>query len=179
MPAQRTSTTVTVETLAVQLVPFDRRLLDAAVADDATFARAIGAEVVDGWMPDRDALSIAADTIDDDGGFGLFAVLVEAGRYVVGNAGFLGPPTAGGEVEIGYAIAPAFAGQGLATAVVRTLVARAFDSSAVVAVVARTAKGNAASARVLEKAGFVLAGESFDPDAAVTVQHHRLAGPRR
>lgn len=166
---------------AVTLVLFDRRLLDAAMDDDATFARAIGAEVVEGWMPDRDALSIAADSIDDDAGFGLFAVViggVGAGPSVVGNAGFLGAPTSGGEVEIGYAIAPSFGGRGLATAVVRTLTARAFGSRQVVAVVARTAKGNFASARVLEKAGFDLAGESFDPDEAVTVQHHRLACPR-
>jgi RimJ/RimL family protein N-acetyltransferase len=163
---------------ALRLVPFDRRLLEAAMVDDATFARALGAEVVDGWMPDRDALSIAADSIDDDAGFGLFAVLLGAGPSVVGNAGFLGPPTSGGEVEIGYAIAPSFGGRGLATAVVRELIVRAFDSRQVVAVVARTAKGNFASARVLEKAGFALVDESFDPDEAVVVLHHRLACPR-
>lgn len=178
MPARRASTKSEVETLAVQLVLFDRRLLDAAQVDDVAFALAIGAEVVDGWMPDRDALSIAADTIDDDGGFGLFAVVVGEKRSVVGNAGFLGPPTNGGEVEIGYAIAPAYCGQGLATTVVRTLVARAFDSREVVAVVARTAKGNFASARVLEKAGFALVDESYDVDEGVAVLHHRLACPR-
>ncbi len=166
------------ETPAVHLVLFDRLLLDAAAAGDAALERALGATVVEGWMPDRDALVIAADTVDDGGEWGLFAILADEGGAVVGNAGFLGPPTAGGEVEIGYAVAPSFAGRGVATAVVAVLAARAFASREVVAIVARTAKGNAASARVLAKSGFALVGESFDADEGVSVMHHRLACPR-
>jgi [ribosomal protein S5]-alanine N-acetyltransferase len=75
---------------------------------------------------------------------------------VVGGIGFAGPPGAAGEVELGYGIVPSRQGRGYATEAVAAMAAVAWADPVVEAVVATTATGNAASRRVLEKAGFRL-----------------------
>jgi RimJ/RimL family protein N-acetyltransferase len=80
---------------------------------------------------------------------------------VVGNCGYHGPPCEG-EVQIGYEIAPEFRNRGYATAAARKLIALAFDDPAVVAVVAQTLPGNAASSATLRKAGMRHVGTRHD-----------------
>jgi RimJ/RimL family protein N-acetyltransferase len=86
---------------------------------------------------------------------------------LVGWGGFKGPPGVDGVVEVGYAIAPAREGRGLATAAARALVDEAFADERVVAVVAHTLAEANASNRVLEKAGFAHDGEATDGDRPV------------
>ncbi|MFC5064493.1 GNAT family N-acetyltransferase [Actinomycetospora atypica] len=74
------------------------------------------------------------------------------GTVVVGMGGFTGPPY-DGEVEIGYHVAPAHRGRGIATAAVRRWVARA-AAAGLVRVVARTARGPNPSTSVLVRCGF-------------------------
>jgi RimJ/RimL family protein N-acetyltransferase len=57
-------------------------------------------------------------------------------------------------VEIGYGIVPSRQGRGLATEALLTMLTMAWADPRVTAVVAGTDPGNAASQRVLEKAGF-------------------------
>jgi RimJ/RimL family protein N-acetyltransferase len=59
-------------------------------------------------------------------------------------------------VELGYGIVPSRQGRGYATEAVAAMVAVAWADPVVEAVVATTGTGNAASRRVLEKAGFQL-----------------------
>jgi RimJ/RimL family protein N-acetyltransferase len=99
------------------------------------------------------------DTVD---GLGLVergasAWLVELDGVVIGDCGTVGPLE--GEVEIGFGLALEFRGQGHGTELVRLLAARLLEEPSVFAVVAHTLPENAASARVLEKAGFALDGE--------------------
>ena len=91
---------------------------------------------------------------------------------LVGFGGFKGPPSSDAFVEIGYAIAPAFRGQGLATDAVAQMVRRAFDDSIVRAVDAYTLGHASPSTRVLEKSGFRKIAEANDPDERV-VWHWR------
>jgi RimJ/RimL family protein N-acetyltransferase len=79
--------------------------------------------------------------------------LLVHGATVVGMGGFTGPPC-DGEVEIGYRVAPAFRGRGIATAAVRAWVARA-RAAGLRRVVARTDPRPGASATVLARTGFV------------------------
>lgn len=74
---------------------------------------------------------------------------------VVGDAGFHGPPPAGGPpaVEIGYAVVPALRGRGVASAACRGLLELAWAAGAAV-VVAKAAPGNEASRAVLRRCGF-------------------------
>ncbi len=83
--------------------------------------------------------------------------LVQGGQ-LVGNVGFLGEPNDAGEVELGYGTLPGFCGNGYATEAVRRLTDWAFSQPDVFFVRAQAAQGNAASRRVLEKAGFEPAG---------------------
>lgn len=71
---------------------------------------------------------------------------------VIGMGGFTGPPR-DGEVEIGYRVAPAHRGRGIATTAVGTWVARA-RAAGLARVVARTHPGPGASATVLGRSGF-------------------------
>ncbi len=82
---------------------------------------------------------------------------------LIGAGGFFGPPSADHVVEVGYSIMPAFEGRGYATELLRSLVDHAFSTKKVKRVVAHTTPMNAGSIRVLEKAGFRLAGPGNDP----------------
>ena len=88
-----------------------------------------------------------------DEAWGHRQVVERASGLVVGGIGFFGPPL-GGEAEIGYGIVPSRQGRGYATEAVQAMLTMAWADSRVRTVVAGTDPGNAASQRVLEKAGF-------------------------
>jgi RimJ/RimL family protein N-acetyltransferase len=77
---------------------------------------------------------------------------------VVGLCSYKRPP-AEGRVEIGYSIAPRRRGAGAATAAVAIVARIASADPAIEALLAETAIDNPASQRVLEKNGFVRAGQ--------------------
>lgn len=106
---------------------------------------------VAGWLASG---AITPVTVDEP--FGPWLVVTDAG-LVVGGVGFHGAPDESGRAEIGYGIAALFRGQGIASAAV----ARLLDLPTlpgVSAFVAHTDADNPASARVLEKNGFVSDG---------------------
>jgi RimJ/RimL family protein N-acetyltransferase len=79
-------------------------------------------------------------------------VVVKAGPYGAGMAGFKGEPDQDGTVEIGYGIDPGYRNQGYTTEAARALIAWAFAHPACRAVIAPgTQKDNPASNRVLAK----------------------------
>lgn len=82
--------------------------------------------------------------------------LIVRDGVVVGEIGWKGGPDPDGSVEIGYAVAPHYRGNGYATGAVIALVALARRRPDVRRVVAETAADNRASRRVLEKAGFTV-----------------------
>lgn len=88
-------------------------------------------------------------------------VVERASGLVVGGIGFFGPPL-GGEVEIGYGIVPSRQGRGYATEALQAMSAMAWADPRVRTVVAGTDPGNAASQRVLGKAGFRLTSASAE-----------------
>jgi len=91
-----------------------------------------------------------------------FNLLLEDGTNV-GIGSFKGPPV-DGAVEIAYAIVPEHQARGYATAAARAMVEYALKSPDVRIVHAHTLPDGAASQRVLEKSGFVYAGEHMDPE---------------
>lgn len=78
---------------------------------------------------------------------------------VVGSAGFLGVPTPERTVELGYGVHPDHRDRGYATEAARALVAWAREQEGVDRVTARCRPENAASVRVLTKAGLTQTGE--------------------
>lgn len=88
-------------------------------------------------------------------GWGAWLLVLRDRPALIGDAGFHAPPDEHGEVEVAYSLAPAYRGRGYATEAVAALVDRAFADPRVAAAVATTAAGNAPSARVLKRCGFV------------------------
>ena len=102
-----------------------------------------------------DALRPLAEHPDHTGPGTFLVVRDDVG---VGDCGWFGPPDEGGEVEIGYGLAPSVRGQGLGTEAVGALLdwVRARGATRVRAEVL---PGNEASLRLLARLGFEPTGE--------------------
>ena len=148
----------------IRLVVADAPVIDAALAGPRALERALGVAVVDGWVVFPQSLErVRRKLREDPGGARWGSRLFVAGEpaAVVGWGGFKGPPR-DGTVELGYAIAPAREGRGLATAAVRAMVREAFAEPAVRSVIAHTLPEPGPSPRVLEKAGFAFDGDVIE-----------------
>jgi [ribosomal protein S5]-alanine N-acetyltransferase len=88
--------------------------------------------------------------------------LVRFSDRVIGDCGIHAPVDDAGCVEIGYGLAAAYRGQGFGTEVVAAVSDWLLAQPSVSTVRARTLPTNAASRRVLEKAGFTSVGTTED-----------------
>ncbi len=141
----------------IQLMSLDATSLSALRQGAASVQ---GAVIQKGAMPPAVLFDLAAQALAAGKPLLWHApwLIVSAdGQWVVGAMGFKAPPQ-DGLVEIGYNVAPAWQGRGVASAAVRQLLALAAEQPALRMVRAETAADNAASRRVLEKNGFHLAG---------------------
>lgn len=140
----------------------------------------LAAPTIDGWRALLEGeVENASEGYPTDGDLVMARLVVEghlpAGEWgpwqvrervtglLIGGVGFKGAPDDAGVVEIGYGLAPAARGRGLATEAVAALVAHAFERG-VRAVRAEVETGYAASERVVMRAGFTAA----DGDGRVT-----------
>jgi RimJ/RimL family protein N-acetyltransferase len=96
-----------------------------------------------------------------------FGLVHKEDHLVVGSAAFVGPPSDAGDVEIAYAVVPAYEGRGYATQAANALTEFAFADDRVQTVTANTLPERNASTRVLEKNGFVFAGEIEHPEDGI------------
>lgn len=86
-----------------------------------------------------------------------------AGPLLIGSAGYKGPPTADGVVELGYGIVRDQQRRGFASEAVRGLLGRAFAEPAVGTVIAETLPELVGSIAVLTKCGLRPVGEGSEP----------------
>jgi RimJ/RimL family protein N-acetyltransferase len=147
----------------VAVVPARVDWLEALVEGDAVFTEHHGIPVVEGWVGFPEALPHALDgaRADPESVWGPHLFFDDDGA-LVGFGGWKGAP-AGGQAELGYAVAPARQGRGIATAVVRELVRRAGEAGVQVAVAHTLAEENPSTA-VLAKCGFRRTETIVDPD---------------
>ena len=141
----------------LKLVDGNLELLTAALAGDGALEALLGVSVADGWAGFPEALPVLrASYAEHPNGqtWGSLFFVEPHVHVLAGFGGFKGPPSSDAVVEIGYAIAPAFQGQGLATDAVAQMVQRAFADAMVRAVDAHTLGHVNPSTRVLEKSGF-------------------------
>ena len=141
---------------------------------------ALGRRVVEGALPPDFILTAALAALERGGRpqWSSFFVFVDGeDGAVAGSGGFKSPPR-GGVVEIGYGVAPARRGRGVATSAVRRIVALGLACEEVDVIVAETAVDNVASRRVVEKAGFAWRGAHDTPDDG-PVHVWRIAAPGR
>jgi RimJ/RimL family protein N-acetyltransferase len=118
-----------------------------------------GDRVIAGML-DRNGLPVGAVTV-----FGQRLVVERDTGLVVGGIGLFGPPE-DGSIELGYGIVESRRGRGYATEAARALVQLALGLPGVTEVLAGVDPTNAASVRVLEKAGL-----SFRSQAGVDAQY--------
>jgi len=116
---------------------------------------ALGALVPAGWPPgfyDREAMQFFLEQAIQRGNealgwFGWYAIRratdAEA-ALLVASAGYFGPPSADGTVEIGYSVVAEERGKGYATEIVKALLERATATPQVQRVVAETHESNIA-----------------------------------
>jgi len=164
----------------IRLVPASLELLDAALDGDESLARALGHDVVPGWVTFTEALQPTRDALAAQGGdatWGTRFFVSGEPPELVGWGGFKGPPR-DGLVEIGYEIAGTRRERGLATAAVRAMVAEAFADERVEAVIAHTLPERNASNRVLEKAGFRFDGDALESGRGVWRYRLTLTRPK-
>ena len=163
----------------LRLVNGTLALLSAALEGRNALEGLLGVSVAEDWEGFPDALPILRASYErkPEGHMwgSLFFIELEV-PTLVGFGGFKGPPSLDGVVEIGYAIAPAFRGQGLATDAVAQMVQRGFADAAVHAIDAHTLGHNNPSTRVLQKTGFRKIAEIEDPDDG-SVWQWRLERP--
>jgi [ribosomal protein S5]-alanine N-acetyltransferase len=161
------NTLLQIETPQLRLVPCTVADAQAALADRAALAARLGVRVPDDWPAAdlRDFLPIYGQIVDAQAarqGWGIWLILGAAEGALVGDIGFKGPPDTRQTVEIGYSVLPAFQGRGYASQAAHALVAWGFAQSGVRRIVANCRFDNAASIRVLQKAGLRQTGRDRD-----------------
>ena len=151
----------------LRLVDGTLALLSAALEGRNALERSLGVSVAEDWEGFPDALPILRASYEKEpegqAWGSLFFIALDV-HTLVGFGGFKGSPSPDGVVEIGYAIAPAFRGQGLATDAVTQMIQRAFENATIRAVDAHTLGHDNPSTRVLQKTGFRKVAEIEDPD---------------
>jgi RimJ/RimL family protein N-acetyltransferase len=155
----------------LELVPATVDLLSAALEGRAALEIALHTRVPPTWPPeflDRPALEFTRDRLIETPGdrewWMYFVVLPAADeRILIGSAGYKGPPTEDGTVEVGYGIVTDHRRHGYASEATRGLVARAFRLPEVRRVIAETLPELTPSIGVLRKCGFGLIGEGSEP----------------
>lgn len=161
-----------IATERLELIPATPALIRAALESRSTLADGLGAAVPPTWPPehvDPPALRFAHDRLIEDaahaGWWFYFLVLPDdvGGRVLAGLAGYKGPPSEDGTVEVGYSVLADRQRRGYASEAVRALLRRAFAVPEVRRVVAETLPELAPSIGVLRKCGFRFVGEGSEP----------------
>jgi ribosomal-protein-alanine N-acetyltransferase len=152
--------------MTMRVEPLTLEWIEALVEGDDRFTERFGIPAEEGWAGFPEVLRPTLDGLRRGGvdPWGSHVFFDEDGA-LVGFGGFKGPPT-DREVEIGYAIAPARQGRGLATAAVRVMVERV-RGAGVERVVAHTLAEQNASCAVLERCGFRRVATVRDPEGGV------------
>jgi RimJ/RimL family protein N-acetyltransferase len=153
----------------LKIVPATLASTAAALEGREALAAELGVEVPSSWPPEYLDPAAFRFTIDrlregpEQQGWWLHFVVLAVSGTLIGSAGYKGPPSPGGEVEVGYGIVHDRRRRGYASEVVRGLVGRAFSFRPVERVIGETLPELTASIGVLVKCGFRFAGEGSEP----------------
>ena len=161
-----------VATPRLHLIPCVLQHFEAILHDQRRLAQLLGATVVDDWfefpgVAGLDAIRSSYAYLQahpDALGWWTYLFIHVPDRTLVGIGGYYGPADDAGRVELGYAIIPAYRGQGLATEAAAGLIAHAFAHPHIQRVDAHTLAEPNASTGVLEHVGMVRVGSTQDPE---------------
>ncbi|KAA9333442.1 GNAT family N-acetyltransferase [Hymenobacter busanensis] len=164
------SPTPQLESARLLLIPCTDAHFEAALHHHHTLAALLGVAAAADWPGSPEATEVLAPSRaylranPAAQGWWMYLLIHKASQQLIGLGGFKGAPTAAGVVEIGYSLAPAFRGQGLATEAAQALVDFAFRHPEVQLVQAHTLPEHNASGRILQKLGLLHRGAVIDPD---------------
>ena len=157
-----------IRTPRLQLRAFTVADYEAAQVGDDALAAHLGVPIAAGWLDFPEALTYWIDLIRADPAlipWAMYGYFDRSSGGLLGGGGFKGRPAEPtGTVEIGYGLAPAARGRGLATEAAAALVAWAYAQPGVGLVLTHTLPTETASTAVLRRAGFAHTGEEMDPD---------------
>ena len=128
-----------------------------------------------------DALPFMRDRLrrePQDVGWWAWLVVVRSTREAVGSVGLGGKPDAEGSVMLGYAIYPAWEGQGYATEAAGALATWALSQAGVTSIRATIPPGHTPSLRVAAKLGMRQVGTAQDDDVGEVLVFERRKGDR-
>ncbi|MDP9202893.1 MAG: GNAT family N-acetyltransferase [Gemmatimonadota bacterium] len=156
----------------LELIPATRDMVLSAIEGEEALGSSLSASVPLTWPPeflDSASLEFALHRLAEgpaQSGWWLYFVVLphgQAGRTLIGSAGYKGPPSDDGTVEVGYGIVRDQHRHGYASEAVRGLLAHAFAAPAVTRVIAETFPELAGSIGVLRKCGFHFIGDGSEP----------------
>ena len=161
-----------IETARLKLIPCELQHFEAILNDRGQLEQLLGVTVIDNWydfpgVAGIEAIQFGYDYLKanpDARGWWTYFFIHVKDNALVGIGGYTGKADESGMVEIGYAIIPAYQGQGLATEAAGGLIVRAFSNVHIRKVEAHTLAEHNPSTRVLEKVGMANVGIDHDPD---------------
>jgi RimJ/RimL family protein N-acetyltransferase len=161
-----------IETERLELIPATPEQVRAALRGATPLGAALGAAVPETWPPeflDDPAFEYTLARLLEgppQTGWWLHFILrkdAAGGRTLIGSAGYKGPPSDDGTVEVGYGIVRDQHRRGYASEAVRGLLAHAFAEPSVQRVIAETYPELTGSLGVLRTCGFSLIGDGSEP----------------
>jgi RimJ/RimL family protein N-acetyltransferase len=159
-------TSMTVSTSRLDLLTLSPALVAALVHKDWSAARSLASFPIEDTTFEGDEhvlglrhAQLAADPSEEPWLYRV-ALLPET-RIVVGRAGFHAPPDQDGAVEIGYSVAPAYRGRGIATEMAVGLIRWGAGEGAR-SCVASVRPDNMPSLAIIRRLGFTRTGEQID-----------------
>ncbi len=149
------------------LIPTTLPMLEAIVEKDWPTLSSLlgGVDLADGWTHFPEALIWMRDYAREhpvDMSWWNYLIIHRHDVRLIGTCGYKGEPGPDGTVEIGYEIAAAYQGRGLATESAQKLTEYALSFEAVRAITAHTLAEENASCGILRKLGFQFIGEHID-----------------
>ncbi|MBL8133310.1 MAG: GNAT family N-acetyltransferase [Anaerolineae bacterium] len=147
-----------ISTERLTLVACPPQMAEASGAGRRQLESIAGARIDAEWLEEdgRGLLSYYAYQLREDStavGWGMWLMILNTSRLVIGSAGFKGKPDRRGSVEIGYGISPEFRRKGYTCEAVRGLLDWVFHQPSVMCVTAECLPENHGSKRILEKVG--------------------------
>ncbi|MDO9223199.1 MAG: GNAT family N-acetyltransferase [Caulobacter sp.] len=159
---------MTIRTARLRLEPAAHSDLLAVGLGEDVLAQTLGVSIAPQWAgaDALDAISRTRDRLAADPALAqwwMHFIIHEADNTLIGLGGFKGAPE-GGQVEIGYEIAPGYRLRGLATEAARGMVDHALADPRVDHVLAHTLPVDSASTTFLQRLGLRFIEALDDPD---------------
>jgi len=159
------------ETARLKIIQCDVEILEEAVKGNSNVATKLDVKVPENWTEfGKEALEYVINKLEEntsESGWWTYLPIHKSENKLIGSGGYKGKPTQGGEIEIGYEIAPKYRNQGFATEFTIALIENAFKDDYVKLISAHTLGEFNPSTKVLLKCGFEKVDELNDPDEGI------------